>query len=155
MEDQNKEEVVEKTDLQNKLQKLEDEGVIAKEGEEVKLEEKPLTQEQKDALAKHEAEVAEKKNVELAKKQKAFEMLQQGGYFMKYIYDDIQRQKQEQMNRPQRKRFERELRKGIFSKELVEVYVTKIDSVKKYIDDQLNPKEVKQDYKVKKVEDEK
>lgn len=132
----------EKTPIEAKLDKLTQEGKIPEAGKEQESREEPkekeLTEEQKKALEKHEAEKAEKQKEQLAKKQKAYEMLQQGAYFIKFIYDDIERQKKEQLNRPQRRRFEKELRKGIFSKELVEVYLGKIDVALDWIEKNIN-----------------
>lgn len=128
-----------KTPIEQKLEKLEKEGKIPKAGEEqIVNEEKELTLDQEEVVQKHKEKQEEKQKKELEKKQKAYEMLQQGAYFMKFIYDDIERQKKEHLNRPQRRRFEKELRKGIFSRELVEVYAGKIDVSLQWIEQNIN-----------------
>jgi len=134
----------EKTPIEKNLEKLENEGKIPKVGEEVKegkeqaKEKEKLTPEQEDALTKHKAGEEAKQKEELEKKQKAYQMLQQGAYFMKFIYDDIERQKRENLNRSQRRRFSKDLRKGTFSKELIEVYAGKIDQAIDWIEQNLN-----------------
>lgn len=141
--------VVGKTEIEKKLDDLEARGIIPSENEakkqveeakdsDVKPVEKPLNPEQEEALVKHKAKEAEKQKIQLEKKKKAYQMLQTGAYFMKFIFDDIERQKKDHMNRPQRRRFTKELRKGIFSKELVDVYASKIDQAMEWIDSNLN-----------------
>lgn len=133
------EETQEKTPIEKNLEELEAKGVIPKAGEDNVAEpEQELSDEAKEALAKHEAEKAEKAKKEHEAKQKAYSMLQQGAYFMKFIYDDIERQKREQLNRPQRRRFEKELRKGMFSRELIEVYASKVDQGLDWIEKNVN-----------------
>jgi len=91
--------------------------------------------------------------VEQLKKQKQFfYRLREGGTFLKFIFNDIERQKKEHLNRAQRRRFEKELRKGDFSKELVEVYTNQIEQIEAYIDQQLNPKPVETPKEVDAVE---
>lgn len=139
VEETKAEETQEKTPIEQKLEQLEAEGKIPKEGEEFPAEpEEEPSEEAKEALAKHEAEKEEKQKKELMAKQKAYSMLQQGAYMMKFIYDDIERQKKQQLNRPQRRRFEKELRKGIFSKELIEVYASKVDQALDWIEKNAN-----------------
>lgn len=104
----------------------------------VKPVEKKLTPEQEDVLTKQKVKKAEKEKKDLIKKQKTYIMLQQGAYFMKFIYNDIERMKKDFMNRTQRRRFTKELRKGIFSPELIDVYLGKIDQAVDWIEKNLN-----------------
>jgi hypothetical protein len=76
----------------------------------------------------------------LEKQQTFFKNLRLGAYFLQFIRQDIDKQAKNHFNRTQRRRFERELRGGIFSKELIDVYSTKIDAILNYIDEKLNPK---------------
>lgn len=85
-------------------------------------------------------ELNEEQISQLKKQREFFFRMRQGGYFLKFIYNDIERQKKEHLNRPQRRRFEKELRKGVFSKELVEVYTAQIEQIEAFIESQLNPK---------------
>ena len=137
----------EKTELEKRLLKLEKEKVIPSEKESEKtrikfesdpknLEKKELTQEQKDIL---EERKKENEKIALDKKKKVYEMFQQGAFFMKFIYDDLEKQKKENLNRPQRRKFEKDLKKGIFSKELIQVYAAKIDVALDWIEKRSTP----------------
>jgi hypothetical protein len=78
----------------------------------------------------------------LEQQRKFFYNLRKGANFLKFIYNDIERQKKDHLNRAQRRRFEKELRKGNFSKELIEIYSARIEEIEKYIEEQMNPKPV-------------
>ncbi len=84
--------------------------------------------------------LTEEQLAKLNQQKEFFYRLRQGGTFLKFIYNDIERQKKENLNRPQRRRFEKELKKGVFSKELVEIYTAKCAEIEAYIDEQVNPK---------------
>lgn len=84
-------------------------------------------------------ELSAEEKEKLRQQKEFFYRLRQGATFLKFIYNDIERQKKEHLNRAQRRRFEKELRKGNFSKELVEVYYTQIDKIEAFITEQLNP----------------
>lgn len=88
--------------------------------------------------------LTEEQLAQLKKQKEFFFRMRQGGYFLKFIYNDIERQKKEHLNRPQRRRFEKELRKGVFSKELVEVYTAQIEQIEEFINQQINPKVVEE-----------
>lgn len=89
-------------------------------------------------------ELTEEQKAKLNQQREFFYRLRQGATFLKFIYNDIERQKKEHLNRTQRRRFEKELRKGNFSKELIEVYTEKIAEIEAYIETQMNPKPVEQ-----------
>lgn len=86
--------------------------------------------------------LTEEQVAKLKQQKEFFFRLRQGGTFLKFIFNDIERQKKQHLNRAQRRRFEKELRKGDFSKELIDVYTSQIEDIEKYIDEQLNPKPV-------------
>ena len=85
-------------------------------------------------------ELSEEEIAKLNKQKEFFYRLRQGGTFLKFVYNHIEQQKKDHQNRAQRRRFEKELRKGVFSKELVEIYVEKMAEIEAYIEEQMNPK---------------
>lgn len=87
-------------------------------------------------------EMSKEEKDKLLKQQEYFKTLQRGAYFISFVHQDIEKMKKEQIDRSQRRRLAKDLRKGIFSKELVEVYMEKIEQINQYIEDQLNPKPV-------------
>jgi hypothetical protein len=76
----------------------------------------------------------------MEKQKDFFQKIRLGGYFLQFVREDLQRQKNSQVNRHQRRRLDRELRKGEISPELVNAYVAKIEMILQYFDEKLNPK---------------
>jgi hypothetical protein len=83
-----------------------------------------------------------KKEQELKKAKSYYTLIKAGATFIKFIQEDLKRQENE-MNRHQRRRFEKELNdKGILSSELVSYYSQKIDWILMNIHQRLNPPKV-------------
>ena len=79
------------------------------------------------------------KKKELIKAQKYYSVLQSGALFLKFIEQDLNTMKKQNMNRESRRRFEKSLyEKGKFNKEMIEYYSTKISEILKYVDNELN-----------------
>lgn len=77
------------------------------------------------------------KKLEMKKLQSYYYNLRCGALFMKYIYNDLENQKKT-MNRTQRKRFEALLKHdGKFSTEIINKYKEQVDSIDKYIKEEL------------------
>ena len=63
-----------------------------------------------------------------------FMTLKQGAAFLKFIYDDLEKQKKGNFNRDQRRRIERHLKdNGKINAEIVQHYASKVDSILAYI----------------------
>jgi len=91
--------------------------------------EKP--QEVKDQEAKEE------KKINVTEDQKKFyELLQGGYYFIKYIYQDLEKQRKAKVNRAQRRRFEQQLKKMRFDEEFIDVYGKQIEDIVKFVEKQ-------------------
>ena len=83
-----------------------------------------------------------KKKAELKKGKKYYEILQAGGAFLNFIYQDLENHKNG-LNRETRRRFEQHLSKtGKLSFEIVEHYSTKIEAILKSIEELRNPKKL-------------
>lgn len=79
----------------------------------------------------------------LKQQKKYYQLLQEGALFLNFIYQDLQREKKN-INRHQRRRFEKELYKdGKFSPEMIEFYSKKLDVILNWIKTQKNHKKVK------------
>ena len=80
-----------------------------------------------------------KQREELKRQQMYYRLIKAGSEFTKFIQEDLKR-KGNDMNRHQRRRFEKELNgDGKFSPELINYYSQKIDWVLKNIHQRLNP----------------
>jgi len=83
--------------------------------------------------------IAKKKNekeqkVQLIKAKEYYHILKCGATFLRYIRDDLAKQKKDQLNRTQRRRIEKQLtQKGEFNAEVVDFYSKRIDDVLKQI----------------------
>lgn len=84
-------------------------------------------------------ELTPEQRQKMENQQKLYKILQQGGLFLKFIHNDMERMKKDKLNRAQRRRFERGLSKGEFSRELIETYYERLQEIQAYIDSQLNP----------------
>ncbi len=89
-----------------------------------------------------------KENTENRKKlkqyKKYYNYVKAGQAFLQFIFEDIAQQKKDKVNRAQRRRFEKTLRKeGKLTPEMVQHYRMKIENVLRYIDMQINPPKVK------------
>lgn len=81
-----------------------------------------------------------KQKYQLKQMQEYYKLVRVGGLFLQYIHKDLQRTKDKNMNRHQRRRFQKQLsQKGEFNKEIVDYYAKQAASIKKSIDNQLNP----------------
>lgn len=70
---------------------------------------------------------------QLKKMKKFYKIIKQGAWFLEYILQDLDKQKKQQLNRAQRRRFEKTLKDGQISREMIEHYSKKIDQVFTYI----------------------
>jgi len=77
--------------------------------------------------------------IELKKYKEYYRAVQCGQAYLEYIKNDLEQQKKKNMNRAQRRRFEKSLEKAILTPEIVQFYKNKIDNTLKYIEMQLNP----------------
>ena len=68
--------------------------------------------------------------------QKYYDDLQKGYRFLQFIYEDLERQKKQQANRKQRRRFEKKLGEGRFSREMVDQYGKRVVEINQFIKDQ-------------------
>lgn len=76
--------------------------------------------------------------------QQYYMYLKCGALFLEYINKDLDKQKEKNLNRHARRRWEKEIAKdGKFSREMIEYYSQKIDVIKSSIEFQLNPKKQK------------
>lgn len=67
---------------------------------------------------------------ELKKMQEYYEVLQSGALFIRYVQQDIGKQKKNTMNRKTRRRFEKDLnKKGKLTPEIVEYYKGAVDQI--------------------------
>ena len=76
----------------------------------------------------------------LERQNRLYTHIQQGGLFLRFIHNDLERQKREHFNRAGRRRLERELSKGVFSRELIETYYPKLEEITDYIQTELGLK---------------
>lgn len=60
---------------------------------------------------------------------KYYRLVRLGAEFIKFVYNDLDQQKKQQVNRAQRRRLTKELRKRYISPELVNLYAQKIDLI--------------------------
>lgn len=75
-----------------------------------------------------------KKRSELKKSLSYYKIVKQGGLFLQFIYNDLEKHKTT-LNRETRRRFETYMEKnGKLSQEIVLHYTTKIDEIIKYIE---------------------
>ncbi len=95
-----------------------------------------------ETKAETKPELTEEQKVKLEQQRQFFYRLREGGAFLKFIDNDLKRQEREHLNRAQRRRFEKEIRKGRFSREIIEVYMARITEIEAYIANELNPKPV-------------
>ena len=80
----------------------------------------------------------------LKKYKKYYKLIREGLLFVEFVQNDVKDKKGNELNRAQRRRFERELNKeGKLTEEIVQHYKMKIDSVLNYINMQLNPPKIK------------
>jgi len=69
---------------------------------------------------------------------KYYEILRCGAMFIKFIQDDLNKMKNDTMNRHQRRRLEKTLQKGEITKEVVNHYSKEVDRILRVIDGKLN-----------------
>jgi len=82
---------------------------------------------------------AKKQKKELIRAKKYYEMVGMGALFIQYIQNDIKQMKKEQVNRKQRRRFDKAIKKLELNKEMVEHYKQKAEYMLKWVNIQLNP----------------
>jgi len=91
----------------------------------------------KELFKKKEVKQDEAKKIQVTEsQQKYYNDLQRGYRFIQFIYDDIDRAKKQQVNRAQRRRFEKKLKSGRFSREMVDEYGKKIIDINQFIKEQ-------------------
>lgn len=89
---------------------------------------------------KAKAEQKKKEIEQLKKLQQYYGILRTGATFVQFVRDDLKRQGQD-LNRHDRRRFEKSLVKGEFTEELVAHYKNKIEKILAEITKRLNPPE--------------
>lgn len=83
----------------------------------------------------------QKTKLQLKNAKRYYKLLKAGALFIKFIQQDIENMKKKQINREQRRRFERELnKKGKFSPEMIDYYYAKTGMILLQIEQQLKPK---------------
>jgi len=91
----------------------------------------------KGLFKKKEVKQAEVKKIQVTEsQQKYYDDLQKGYRFIQFIYDDIERAKKQQVNRAQRRRFEKKIKSGRFSREMIDEYGKKIVEINQFIKEQ-------------------
>lgn len=94
------------------------------------IEDAVITEETKDAVAPTLSKEAEqKKREDLEYHRKYFQLIQQGGMFIKFIAKDLERQRKEKINRASRRRIEKALQKGIFTQDVIDAYYHKLNHI--------------------------
>lgn len=77
------------------------------------------------------------KRKQLNKQKQYYDLVARGGLFLKFIYNDLEQIKNQQINRNVRRRFTKDLKnEGRFSKEMISYYANKVDSILLYIESQ-------------------
>lgn len=103
------------------------------------------TEEQKKACTREcsdketKPELSEEEKAKLEQQQEFFRNLRRGGMFLQFVLKDINAQVKDNLNRSQRRRIQKELRKGIISRELAQLYLDKAQMINDYIEEKLNP----------------
>jgi len=78
---------------------------------------------------------------QLIKGKKYYEMVKAGSLFIKFIAQDIQLMKKQNLNRAQRRRFEHDLHgKGALSRDMIDYYSAKSEQILMYINQELKKK---------------
>jgi len=86
---------------------------------------------------------SKKHNIEMKKMKDYYEKLQCGALFLSFVHQEFAKQKK-QMNRPERRRWEASLvKKGQFSREIVEYYMKHIDKITANINKELEKRKTK------------
>lgn len=76
-----------------------------------------------------------KQKRDLKKAKQYYRLCQAGALFLKYIYDDIEKQKKDNVNRHQRRRIETHLKKtGRLNPEIVNTYYAQVTNILTYIE---------------------
>lgn len=70
------------------------------------------------------AKVKQEENLE--KQKEFYRLLRQGGLFLKFVFEDL---KQKGFDRNSRRRIMKELQKGKFSEEMIDIYIKRIDEI--------------------------
>lgn len=86
-------------------------------------------------------ELTKEQKEKLENQQRLYKILQQGGLFLKFIHNDLEKQRKDHLNRSQRRRTERSISKGQFTPEMIELYYERLQEIQDYIASQLSPKE--------------
>jgi len=74
------------------------------------------------------------KKEQLAKTKQYYEILRSGASFLKFIKEDLEKQKKNQLNRTQRRRIEKQLaQKGEINQEIVEFYSKRVKEILEFI----------------------
>ncbi len=78
---------------------------------------------------------------QLKKMKEYYQIVQNGAYFLRFIYDDLAKMKKEQFNRKQRRRFVVQLeQKGQFNREIIDFYSKRVDEILTNINNQKGDK---------------
>lgn len=81
---------------------------------------------------------SKEERAKLIQMNKYYKLLREGGLFVKYINDDLNKT-QNDMNRHARRRMQKSLQHGEITEEIIHYYMQKIDNVLKVIHERLNP----------------
>jgi len=82
-------------------------------------------------FAKKKTDKAQEEQMDKTKEY--YTLLKQGSLFIKFIQDDLKKAKSN-MNRHQRRRFEKTLIKGEITPEMIDYYKDQIDNILKYLE---------------------
>ena len=96
-----------------------------------------MIQKIKQFIAKRKQLKAQKK--QMLKMEKYYRTLRCGVALINFIYQDLEKMKKNQLNRHQRRRFEKTIaQSGKFSKEMIDHYAKHIDKILEQVDKQKN-----------------
>lgn len=71
----------------------------------------------------------EKEEQELARSRRFYELLKIGAFFNSFVYKDLEKVMNQDMDRVTRKRIEKAMKKGKYTKEMVDHYSKQIDKI--------------------------
>lgn len=77
----------------------------------------------------------QKKKLEEAKLY--YSIVRSGQVFLEFVMKDLNNKVNSQYNRAERRRMQKDLKKGILSEEVITLYADRIDEITKYLGDQL------------------
>lgn len=124
----------------NQKEAMENEGNVNFVTTEAKSTDQKVVEEQKAVEPPVKKELTPEEIAKLNKQRTMLRNLQVGAYTMKFIFQDINKQQKDTMNRHQRRRFQKELSKGVMSEELIQFYITNFEQALEYTENLLKLK---------------